>query len=71
MIEREAISSTNVASIGYDEQTETLEVEFLNGSIYQYFNVGADLFEQLKAAPSKGQFLNTYIRNAYPYSRVG
>jgi hypothetical protein len=71
MIDGEAISSTNVASLGYDAQSETLEVEFLNGSIYQYFNVGLDLYEQLKAAPSKGQFLNTYIRNAYPYSRVG
>ena len=71
MIDREIVSSSNVASIGYDEQTETLEVEFLNGTIYQYFNVGVDLYEQLRAAPSKGQFLNTYIRNAYPYSRVG
>lgn len=71
MINREIVSSSNVASIGYDEQTETLEVEFLNGTVYQYFNVGVDLYEQFKAAPSKGQFLNTYIRNAYPFSRVG
>jgi hypothetical protein len=71
MIVRELVSSSNVASIGYDEQSETLEVEFLNGSIYQYFNVGPDLYAQLKTAASKGQFLNTYIRKAYPYSRVG
>ena len=71
MINREVVSSSNVASVGYDEQTETLEVEFLNGTVYQYFNVGVDLYEQLKLAPSKGQFLNTYIRSAYPYSRVG
>lgn len=71
MITREPVASSNVASIGYDEPTETLEVEFLNGTVYQYFNVGADLYQQILAAPSKGQFLNTYIRNAYPYSRVG
>lgn len=71
MVTRETVASTNVASIGYDEATETLEVEFVNGSIYQYFNVTPALFEQFKNAPSKGQFLNYNIRNAYPYSRVG
>ncbi len=71
MITRETVASSSVASLGYDEQTETLEVEFLNGTVYQYFNVAPDLYEQLKAAPSKGQFLHTYIRNSFPYSRVG
>jgi KTSC domain len=65
------MSSTNVASAGYDEATETLEVEFTNGGVYQYFNVGSALYEQFLAAPSKGQFLNVYIRSSYPYSRVG
>lgn len=68
---RESVASSNVASVGYDEQSETLEVEFLNGSIYQYFNVGPEVYAQFRAAASKGMFLNTYIRNAYPYSRVG
>jgi hypothetical protein len=71
MIDRESVSSSTVASFGYVQQTETLEVEFLNGTIYQYYNIGADVYEQLKTASSKGQFLNAYIRNSYPYSRVG
>lgn len=71
MISREPVSSTNIVSVGYDDATETLEVEFMNGTVYQYFNVGSDLYQQFLAAPSKGQFLNTYIRSAYPYSRVG
>lgn len=68
---REPVASSNVMSIGYDADTETLEVEFSNGAVYQYYNVGAALNEQLMQAPSKGQFLNIYIRNAYPFSRVG
>ncbi|RAI44344.1 KTSC domain-containing protein [Rhodoplanes roseus] len=70
-MDRESVSSTNVASIGYDNATETLEVEFLNGGIYQYYNVSGELYEQFRAAGSKGQFLARYIKNAYPYSRVG
>jgi hypothetical protein len=68
---RAPVASSNIASIGYDPDSETLEIEFSNGSIYQYFNVPSSLNEQLMVAPSKGQFLNVYIRNAYPYSRVG
>ncbi|MDD4927729.1 MAG: KTSC domain-containing protein [Gallionella sp.] len=68
---RDPVPSSNLASVGYDDATQTLEIEFSNGNIYQYYNVAAPLFEQLMQAPSKGQFLNVYIRNAYPYSRVG
>lgn len=69
-MDRNYVASSNIASIGYDEATETLEVEFLNGSIYQYYNVPAGLYQQLMQEGSKGRFLNTYIKNAYPYSRV-
>lgn len=68
---RDPVASSNIASIGYDEPSQTLEVEFMNGTIYQYYNVGVALYEQLMQAPSKGVYLNTYIRNAYPFSRVG
>ena len=68
---RDPVASSNIASIGYDLDSETLEIEFTNGSIYQYFNVPSGLNDQLMAAPSKGQFLNVYIRNGYPFSRVG
>lgn len=70
-MERQAVGSSNITSIGYDEATETLEVEFLSGAVYQYYNVGSDLYQSMLTAPSKGSFLNTYIRNAYAYSRVG
>lgn len=70
-MEREVVSSSMIASEGYDEATETLEVEFTNGAIYQYYNVGQAVYEQFKESSSKGKFLNIYIKNAYPCSRVG
>ncbi len=70
-MERYSVASSNISSIGYDAGTETLEIEFLNGSIYQYYNVPQNMYDQLIQAGSKGRFLNTYIKNAYPYSRVG
>ncbi|WP_282145229.1 KTSC domain-containing protein [Alteromonas stellipolaris] len=69
-MDRNYVASSNIASIGYDEQSETLEVEFLNSSVYQYYNVPSHLYSQLMEQSSKGRFLHTYIKNAYPYSRV-
>ena len=69
-MERNYVASSNIGSIGYDEPSQTLEVEFLNNSVYQYYNVPQGLYEQLMQEGSKGRFLNTYIKNAYPYSRV-
>jgi len=30
---------------GYDSRSETLEVEFTNGAVYQYYNVPLTLYE--------------------------
>ncbi|ABR91679.1 Uncharacterized conserved protein [Janthinobacterium sp. Marseille] len=68
---RDFVASSNLTSIGYDEPSQTLEVEFSSGAIYQYYNVTVVLFEQLMQSPSKGQFLSMYIKNVYPFSRVG
>jgi hypothetical protein len=68
---REPVASSNIATVGYDAASQTLEVGFLNGSVYQYYNIAEHLYAEFMRAPSKGEFLNTYIRSAYPYSRVG
>ena len=70
-MEKQNVSSSNVRSIGYNSREQTLEVEFSNGSIYQYYNVPDSLHNEIMKAPSKGRFLNIYIKNRYPYSRVG
>ncbi len=70
-MERYNTASSNIRSEGYDPQTQTLEVEFINGAIYQYYGVPENIHDQMMKEQSKGRFLNTYIRNQYPYSRVG
>lgn len=35
-MEREPVVSSNIASIGYDENNNILEVEFNNGNVYEY-----------------------------------
>ena len=70
-VQRYSVASSNLASVGYDPATQTLEIEFLSRSVYQYYNVPENIYRQLMAAGSKGKFFHQYIRNVYPYSRVG
>lgn len=68
---RTPVDSSNIASIGYDPETATLEVEFLkDGSVYQYFDVPAQVHEELMTASSHGSYLASRIKGAFQYSRV-
>ena len=58
------------AEIGYDPPTQTLEVFFKSGGIYQYFDVPERIYEDLKKAESPGGYLNREIRGRYRYARV-
>ncbi len=71
IVNRNLVSSSNVCSIGYDTSTQTLEVEFHSGGVYQYYGVPDHMHAQFMQASSKGKFLHYYIKNTYPYSRVG
>lgn len=68
---RQNVKSSNLASVGYDAQTQTLEIEFLNGGIYQYFNVPNTVYTSLMAASSHGQYFDRYIKKSgYRYLKV-
>lgn len=65
-----SVSSSNVAAVGFDEDSSTLQIEFLNGAVYQYFDVPEGLFIGLRDADSVGKFLNDNIKGTYRYSKV-
>jgi len=70
-MERLAVSSSNIASIGYNPDSETLEIEFLKtGKVYEYYNVPQFMYDRLMEAPSHGIFFNAEIKNAYSYSAL-
>jgi len=69
---RYPVSSSDVASVGYDASTSTLEVEFQSGGIYQYFGVPERHFLALtNGSGSVGKYLNAQIKGRYRYQRVG
>jgi hypothetical protein len=58
-MKRRPVRSSNIKSIGHDGTT--LEVEFRDGSVYQYSGVSANRALALMLSKSKGQHLQEYI----------
>jgi hypothetical protein len=67
-MKRTSVSSSNIASIGYE--ASTLEIEFNSGSIYQYFDVPEAVFNSIMNASSHGQYFNKHIKNVYQYKQI-
>lgn len=69
---RMPVSSSNLASVGYDPNAQTLEVEFLHDGIYQYSGVPSSVYSGLMSASSHGSYLDRYVKKAgYSYRKVG
>ncbi|EIJ41893.1 hypothetical protein BegalDRAFT_0989 [Beggiatoa alba B18LD] len=64
-MERQLVKSSAIHSVGYDINTEILEVELHDGSLYEYYKVSKRVYDDLMRASSKGEFFNEYIRNSY------
>ena len=69
-LERQPVRSSSVASIGYDGGARVLEVEFSNGSVYQYVDVPTGVYESLMQAPSIGRYMHANVRDRYRYTQV-
>ncbi len=69
-MERTPITSTNLSAAGYDEASQTLEVEFNYGAVYRYAGVPLNEFEGLMNADSKGKYFNANIKTRYQFSKL-
>ncbi len=67
---REAVESSHLMSVGYDTDSLTLEVEFQDSSIYQYFDVPEMVWRELMQASSKGVYFHANIRDSYRYVKL-
>ena len=61
----ETPSSSNIASVAYDPETETMTVEFRSGDTYDYFNVPVRAYQSFTQAGSAGQYFIRNIKSRY------
>ena len=64
------VESSMIHAVGYDAETQTLEVVFNSGGIYHYEDVPPEEYEGLMDAESKGRYMRANIIDVYPYYQV-
>ena len=69
-MDRIPVESSNLSALGYNISTSTLEIEFNDGSVYQYSDVPLNVYEELMAAGSHGKYFHANIRNVYPCTKI-
>ncbi len=69
-MQRFEVASTSLASVGYDPNSRTLEVEFQSGAVYHYREVPQAAARGLASAPSIGGYFSRFIRPHFGYERV-
>lgn len=67
---RRVVTSASVKSVGYDMVSGTLELEYVNGNVYRYYEVPQPTYAGLLAAPSIGNYVNTQIKPYFEFAEV-
>jgi len=71
-MERQAVESSNLAEIGYDAETHTLEIQFKKGTVYQYYEVPSEVYEEFIESKSVGKAFAQLIKSGgYKYTCIG
>ena len=69
-IQRAAVESSSIASVGYGRASKLLEIEFRSGAIYRYREVPESVFTAFSTARSKGHFFSTQVRGKYAFEKL-
>lgn len=62
--------STVIRQILYDLHARRLVLVFQSGRRYAYSKVPPEVYDALKAAPSRGAYFNEWIRDQYPFQSI-
>lgn len=61
------VVSSQIKSVGHDEDEQKLYVEFKNGRVYEYSNVPEYIYTKLINNHSPGGYFTAVIRGMYDY----
>ncbi len=64
------VKSSNIVSIDYDEQEQTLIIEFPGGSKYKYDKMPVREYKNFLNAESKGKYFHKHIRSNYVGKKI-
>ena len=64
------VDSSSIRGVGYEEERRILYVQFIDGDLYEYFDVPVDDFIDLLHADSIGWFVNKRIKPYFDYRKL-
>ena len=64
------VDSSMIHAVGYDAKTKSLEVIFNSGRTYVYEAVPRNVYKELMAAGSKGQYMRYAVIDCYDYCQL-
>ncbi len=64
------VASTMASAIGYDSESEVLQIEFNSGAVYQYSDMDEDTWDDLNSSNAVGRYYNQYIKGKYQSQRI-
>jgi hypothetical protein len=67
---RMVVESSSLTSVSYSPDQAILQIEFRDGTIYDFFDVPWTAAQQFLQADSKGGHFNAKIRNVFRCQRV-
>ena len=68
---RTPVQSSNIRSVGYDSGSQTMQVEFSSGGVYDYSGVPADVHAKMISAKSIGGAFASEVRGKFEHKKVG
>jgi hypothetical protein len=67
---RQPVQSSDIASVGYDPASQTLEIEFHATGVYRYFSVPPEIFAALLSTPSPGKYFLQHIKGKFAWEKA-
>ena len=63
------VQSSNINALAYDEEENSLYVNFHSGGVYEYLNVPYYVYRDFLGASSKGKFFFWRIKDKFQWVR--
>jgi len=67
----ESVKSSYISRVGYDEKTKKMQVEFKNGTKWQYNEVPESAFVSMLISDSVGKFFAAEIKGQFGARKLG
>ncbi len=59
--------SSAIRRAAYEDEALTLDIWYAGGDRYRYFGVQLEVYQELRAAPSAGEYVNREIKPNYRF----